>query len=93
MLLAALVLTQLYALFVSIRSNYQPSPTAVGLYLLLVGSTFLASYFFSRKSFLFRWFLWFCEHASVPSGRKMAFFYFALCCFLGSIALLRGLGW
>jgi hypothetical protein len=63
-----------------------------GLYIVFVGCVFLFSYFYSHKSFLFRWFIWLCEHGSFPASRKMAFFYFLLCAVLGSLAILDGLG-
>jgi hypothetical protein len=63
-----------------------------GLYIIFVGCVFLASYFYSHKSFLFRWFIWLCERGSFPATRKMAFFYFLLCAVLGSLAILDGLG-
>ena len=63
-----------------------------GLYIIFVGCVFFASYFYSHKSFLFRWFIWLCEHGSFPATRKMAFFYFLLCAVLGSMAILDGLG-
>jgi len=52
---------------------------------------FLASYFYSYKTFFFRGLLWFCEHLSFPASRKMAFFYFALALFIGGMGVLKGL--
>jgi hypothetical protein len=64
----------------------------VGLSLIVLGCTFLASYYYSHKAFLFRALLWVCEHASYPKGRGMAFFYFFLASGLGTMAVLAGLG-
>ena len=60
-ILAALVLPILYcfALRATGHSHYRLRFIALGLYFFLVGSVFLASYYFSHKSFIFRWFLWF----------------------------------
>ena len=68
----------------------QPSYAAIGLYLIFIGSIFLVSYYVPEKSFVFRWFLWLCEHGSAPSGRWMAFFYTALGFFLGGVCLFKG---
>ena len=56
------------------------------------GAMFLASYFYSHKTFFFRGLIWVCEHWSSPKGRGMAFFYAALALGLGSMATLSGLG-
>lgn len=52
---------------------------------------FLASYYFSHKTFFLRGLMWVCEHFSYPSGRGMAFFYFCLAFFLGTVLLIQGL--
>jgi hypothetical protein len=67
------------------------SPIASGLFFLLLALVFLLSYFQSHRSFLFRWFEWFCEHGSFPASRKMAFFYFSLACLVGVALLFSGL--
>ena len=41
---------------------------------------------------MLRGFIWICEHFSYPAGRRMAFFYFALCLFLGTMSILAGFG-
>jgi hypothetical protein len=64
----------------------------LGLYVMTWGIMFLASYYFSYKTFFLRGLIWVCEHLSAPAGRKMAFFYFALAFFLGGAGLLAGLG-
>ena len=64
----------------------------LGIYIASWGFMFLASYFFSHKTFFFRALIWICEKFSYPSGRKMAFFYFLLAVFLGGFATLDGLG-
>jgi len=64
----------------------------LGLYLIAWGCMFLASYYFSHKSFFLRGLMWVCEHFSHPASRKMAFFYFALAFGLGAMGVLAGLG-
>ena len=63
----------------------------LGLYVLAWGFMFLASYFFSHKTFFFRGLIWVCEHLSFPASRKMAFFYFVLTLFIGGLTVLKGL--
>jgi hypothetical protein len=63
-----------------------------GIYIIGIGTMFLASYYWSHKTFVLRGFVWICEHFSHPPGRKTAFFYFALCAFVGFLALLEGFG-
>lgn len=69
-----------------------PSGVFLGLYLMAWGAMFLASYFFSHKTFFLRGLIWVCEHWSSPKGRGMAFFYAALAMLLGGLAVLSGLG-
>ncbi|GGA78787.1 hypothetical protein GCM10011521_28210 [Arenimonas soli] len=69
-----------------------PSSTFLGLYLMAWGAMFLASYYFSHKTFFLRGLIWVCEHWSSPKGRGMAFFYAALAMLLGGLAVLSGLG-
>jgi hypothetical protein len=66
--------------------------TLGGLYVMAWGVMFLASYYFSHKTFFFRALIWVCEHLSFPSGRIMAFFYFFIAFGLGGYAALKGLG-
>ena len=69
-----------------------PTSVFIGIYLQFWGILFLLSYFFSHKTFFFRGLMWLCENFSSPRGRKMAFFYFALAFGLGSMGLIKGLG-
>jgi len=64
----------------------------LGIYIMAWGIMFLASYFYSHKTFFLRALIWICEHFSAPKGRGMAFFYFALAFILGGVAALQGLG-
>ncbi len=64
----------------------------MGLYIMVLGFMYLASYYFSHKALFLRVLMWHCEHASVPAGRKMAFFYFLLAFVIGLATLLSGLG-
>lgn len=64
----------------------------LGTYIMVWGLMFLASYFYSHKSFFFRALIWFCENLSFPASRKMALFYFVLAFFMGAAATLQGLG-
>ena len=57
-----------------------------------VGAMFLASYYWSHKTFVLRGFLWVCENFSHPTGRKMAFFYCALCVGGACLSLFAGFG-
>jgi hypothetical protein len=66
--------------------------TLVGIYIMAWGVMFLASYYYSHKTFFFRALIWVCEHFSIPPGRKMALFYFSLAFGLGGVATLKGLG-
>ena len=68
---------------------YEPSQFFVAFYILFIGAIFLASYYVPEKSYIFRAFLWFCEHASAPGSRKMAFFYFGLSCIVGVTMLVH----
>ena len=94
-ILTALISPQAYTLThpgakEALRTGY--GLVFVGFYIITVGCVFLASYYCSHKSFLFRWFAWVCEHGSFPASRKMAFFYFALSVISGGMAILDGLG-
>ncbi len=62
----------------------------VGLYLIVWGFMYLASYFYEYKSFFFRALIWTCEHFSWPARREMALFYFVLAMVLGCLELLVG---
>lgn len=67
-------------------------PVFMGLFLVALGFMFLASYFFSGKTFFLRWLLDFAS--GFPSLRtpKMAFFFFLLSVFCGVVAIMDGLG-
>ncbi len=69
-----------------------PGTIVVGIYIQFLGILFLLSYYFSHKTFFFRWIIWLCEKFSYPASRKMAFFYFGLAFILGTTAILKGLG-
>jgi len=92
-ILVLLITPQVYALIsyeADRRSSYLFGPPFTAAYFALIGAVFLASYYFSHKSFLFRWFAWFCERGSFPATRKMAFFYFALCMLVAGIGVFHG---
>ncbi|MBS0160741.1 MAG: hypothetical protein JSS26_19345 [Nitrospira sp.] len=89
-ILFVLVAPQVYALTrQAIDHSYRAGQLLIGLYFLFVGFIFLFSYYIPERSFVFRGFLWFCERASAPGSRKMAFFYFGLCMFIGIAALFH----
>lgn len=91
-LLAALLVA---ALLSGIQSGpFRPGigTTLLGLYIVAWGVMFLASYYFSHKTFFFRALIWVCEHRSHPKGRGMAFFYAAIAILVGGFATLTGLG-
>ena len=69
-----------------------PATIVVGIYIQFLGILFLLSYYYSQKTFFFRWLIWICERFSYPSSRKMAFFYFGLGFILGIFAILEGFG-
>ena len=86
-------------LIATLVSDFQTGPlragkstTLLGIYIMSWGVMFLASYYFSHKTFFFRALIWMCEHWSHPRGRGMAFFYAALAILLGGLATLTGLG-
>jgi hypothetical protein len=93
LLIGGLVLPQLPVLggFI-IASQGRAWDFYVGAYILYVGLLFLSSYYWSHKTFVLRGFMWVCENFSGPSGRRMAFFYFALCAFIGCMSILAGCG-
>ncbi len=79
------------------RNQPEPMSTGrgtvlLGLYIMVWGFMYLASYYFSHKAIFFRVLIWHCEHASAPAGRRMAFFYFLLAFIIGFAILLGGLG-
>ena len=64
-----------------------------GVFLIALGAMFALSYRWSHKAFFLRALMWLCEHGSRPAGRFMAWFYAALCAFLGSMGIAKALGW
>lgn len=63
-----------------------------GVYFLYLGVLFMLSYFLPRRYFIFNFLGYLSEKCSGPSGRRMAWFYFALSVAVGSGLLLRGFG-
>jgi hypothetical protein len=98
--LSVVLIGVLVALLYAVEaSDLEPGPVKpgsgtvlLGAYVFAWGCMFLASYFFSHKSFFLRALAWVCEHLSYPRSRKMAFFYFALASLLGGAAILTGVG-
>ncbi len=94
-LIALLVFLLVLALYLGVETGpikQEPGYVVLALYIQTWGAMFLLSYYFSDKTFFFRWLMWVCENISVPKGRGMAFFYFALAFGLGTMALLNALG-
>jgi hypothetical protein len=92
-LIAGIVVPQVASLKWGLLDGNRGTPIMLAaVYLIFLGSAFLASYYYSHKAFFLRWLMWFCEYLSYPANRKMAFFYFALATLMGSMALLAGLG-
>jgi len=97
--LGTILIAGLVVLLVAVlQVDIEPGPirpgagsVLLGLYVLAWGFMFLASYFFSHKTFFFRGLIWVCEHLSFPASRKMAFFYFVLTLFIGGLTVLKGL--
>ena len=89
--LAALMILPLFFGFEVGSAKQGLAAVLVGIYLQFWGVLFLLSYYFSHKTFFFRWLIWICEHFSNPRGRGMAFFYFSLDFGLCSVALLHGI--
>jgi hypothetical protein len=92
LLIGGLVLPQLAMLGGFIAPRSRDEELYVGAYIVYIGFLFLSSYYWSHKTFALRGFMWICEHFSYPADRRMAFFYFALCAFLGFISILAGFG-
>ena len=64
----------------------------LGLFLVALGCMFLAGYFYAHTSYFLRALAWFCEYASFPNTRKMAFVWFLLFSGLGAWEFAVGLG-
>jgi len=78
-LIAGIVVPQVASLEWGLLDGNRGTPIMLaGVYLIFLGSAFLASYYYSHKAFFLRRLMWFCEYLSYPASRKMAFFYFAL---------------
>lgn len=64
----------------------------MGVYLMVWGFMFLASYYFSHKTFFLRGLLWFCLKMACPSTPKMAFFYAFMGIAMGAVSMASGFG-
>ena len=78
-------------------SSERPAPSALGavfmgLFLLVLGAMFAASYFFSNRSPVFRWLLNFASGFPFARSRKMAFLFSLVCILSGAGAIADGLG-
>src|SRR5215472_16660770 len=91
-LIAGLALPQLAALARSVDPWSRDGEFVDGAYVMYIGVLFLSSYYWSHKTFVLRGFMWICEHFSNPPGKRMAFFYCALCTFVGTMMILAGFG-
>lgn len=76
----------------ALRADAASKSVLMGVLLIAWGLMFLASYFFSHKTFFLRGLIWFCVTLSSPSTPKMAFFYFAVTTVMGAASILSGLG-
>jgi hypothetical protein len=91
--LAALVITA-WAFGMSTERPHPPGPGPVfmGLFLLALGAMFLASYFYSAKSFFLRWLLRFAMAFPGMHSPKMAWLMSFVCALTGLGAIAQGLG-
>jgi hypothetical protein len=64
----------------------------MGLFLLALGAMFLASYFYSAKSFFLRWLLRFAMAFPGMNSPKMAWLMSFVCALTGLGAIAQGLG-
>ena len=64
----------------------------MGLFLLALGAMFLASYFYSSKSFFLRWLLRFAMGFPGMTSPKMAWLMSFVCALTGLGAIAQGLG-
>jgi hypothetical protein len=69
-----------------------PAAVFLGAYLQCWGALFAASYFFPRRSYLLKGFIWICEHTSRPRGRWTALLWGAFAIVMGTAVMLQGLG-
>jgi hypothetical protein len=96
--LIAILLSLLTAAWVSGLSPEKPTPPGMGtlfmgLFLIALGLTFLASYSYSSKSFFLRWLLKLCMGFPFMSDyRKVAILLSVICILTGVLTLGDGLG-
>jgi len=90
--LAGLMIASLLSGFETGPLRPGTSTVFLGVYLMVWGLMFLASYWLSHRTFFFRALIWVCEHASYPQGRGMAFFFAALTLLAGAYVTLVGSG-
>lgn len=76
----------------TLRAEGAAKSVTMGIYLIVLGLMFLASVFYSHKTFLLRGLAWFCVKLSYPSSPKMAYFYAAVMVAMGGVSVLSGLG-
>ena len=76
----------------TLRAEGAAKSVTMGIYLIVLGLMFLASVFYSHKTFLLRGLAWFCVKLSYPATPKMAYFYAAVMVAMGGVSVLSGLG-
>lgn len=91
--LVALVVTA-WAFGMSTETPHPPGPGPVfmGLFLLALGAMFLASYFYSAKSFFLRWLLHFAMAFPGMNSPKMAWLMAFVSALAGLGAIAQGMG-
>jgi len=87
----------LLAAWASGMSTERPAPPGMGpifmgVFLIVLGLMFFASYFAAWKSFFLRWLLRFSMGFPGLADRRMALLFSALCVFSGIAAIADGLG-
>jgi hypothetical protein len=90
-LIVTLVALQVAALLSGISTERPVGVVLMGVLFLELGAIVLAAYFYSHKSFFFRWLISLIERFPVPSSRKWAFFWVTLFVVGGALTLHRGL--
>jgi hypothetical protein len=90
-LIFTLVGLQVAALLGGVSTERPVGVMLMGILLLELGAIVLASYFYSHKSFFFRWLMSLIERFPLPSSRKWAFFWVILFLVGGVLTLHRGL--
>ena len=73
-ILGVLLVSTLLAGFKPGPMRTGPSTVLLGLYLMAWGAMFLASYFYSHKTFFLRALIWVCEHGPARKGVSWLFF-------------------